>query len=535
MWALLLLIPLLVLGFLWRRWHQERVSKLGDEALTRRLWSSAMSGDRVELRFLLLILAVGLLIIGWAGPYQPKGGTGRKQGSGVDVIIALDASRSMRAADLQPDRLSRAVSFINRLLDRLPEDRVGLIVFAGRAYLQVPLTTDRAAFRLALSSVRPESLPAQGTVLSSALDLATESFSKKERKYKALVLVTDGEDHDQGAEDAMKKAASTGVVLHAVGAGSPDGTPLYEPDGSPKLNMEGEPVVTKLDEGGLKTLAGSTGTYTRLKDANSTAATVASVIDDMPGRPIEGGPVTSRREYFPLLLALAFLMLLLERAVALLWKGKPAFKLASILLILIAAAGSAQAQNYWKEGDKHYRAGRFKEAAEAYQKAVAKTRAREAVQYNLGNALYSAKQYDAAREAYTKASTGKIADGAIPFNEGNSWAQQGQWDKAVDAYRRALRSSPGAADAQYNLSYALQMLKKQKNNGKPKEKKDDQQKNKPDQKQKNQQSEPQQSKPSNLSKEQAEKLLQSLRREEGKVLDRQNQQQGEREQPLQDW
>ena len=141
----------------------------------------------------------------------------------MDVIFALDVSKSMLAQDLQPNRLTRARQFIERMLDKLHNDRVGLIVFAGRAYLQVPLTVDYSSIRLTLQNVRPELIPTQGTVIGDAIELAMKSFSQKERKYKTLVIISDGEDHDEKAAAKAKEAAETGVVIHTVGVGSPRG------------------------------------------------------------------------------------------------------------------------------------------------------------------------------------------------------------------------------------------------------------------------------------------------------------------------
>ena len=178
---------------------------------------------------------------------------------GVDVIIALDVSNSMRAEDLQPNRLERAKQVISRLIDKLENDRIGLIVFAGQAYVQLPITTDYAAAKLFLSNIETNMVPTQGTAIGTAIDLAMKSYSGNDNKHKTLVIITDGENHEDDAVEAAREAAAQGVIIHTIGMGSVEGTPI--PTGKGNGNTEflrdndGNTVVTKLDEVSLQKIA----------------------------------------------------------------------------------------------------------------------------------------------------------------------------------------------------------------------------------------------------------------------------------------
>src|SRR5690606_26082217 len=204
-----------------------------------------------------VLLALGLMaaVIGW-GNLQMGARTEKMERKGVDVVIALDVSRSMLAKDIQPDRLTRSKQLITRMLDKMKHDRVGLVIFAGHAYLQVPLTVDYNALKMLLQSVRPELIPTQGTVIGDAIDLSVKSFSQKEKKFKALVVISDGEDHDQNAIAKTKDAAASGIIVHTVGVGSPQGSTLYDPQThSVKLDAQGTPVISRLNEEALQTIA----------------------------------------------------------------------------------------------------------------------------------------------------------------------------------------------------------------------------------------------------------------------------------------
>lgn len=310
---LLAAVPVLVLLFLLLLlWRGRVLRTLGEQRLVTAQVLGRIPG-RITLKAILFLLALGLATIGLAN-LQGGGKPEQVQRKGVDVLIALDVSRSMLAQDLQPNRLTRAKQLIERLLDKLHNDRVGLIIFAGRSYLQVPLTIDYSAIRMMLQNVRPDLVPAQGTVIGEAIELAKNSFSQKERKYKSLIIISDGEDHDERAASLVKDAADAGVIIHTVGVGSPSGTTLIdETTGAPKLDEGGQPVVTKLNEEELKSLASKGGgTYTLLRNGEDAAAGLADNVDSMESRSIGAVSYTDYNSYFQYFLLPALLLLFAE-------------------------------------------------------------------------------------------------------------------------------------------------------------------------------------------------------------------------------
>lgn len=309
-------VPVLVLLFIMLLlWRARMLKTLGDQKLTTAQFLGRIPG-RMALKAVLLLSALALAIIG-AANLQGGGHPEQVQRKGVDVMIALDVSKSMLAQDLQPDRLTRAKQFVERMLDKLHNDRVGLIIFAGRAYLQVPLTVDYSAMRLMLQNARPSMVPTQGTVIGDAIELGMKSFSQKERKHKTMIVLSDGEDHDEKAGSKASDAADEGVIIHAIGVGSAQGALLFDEDTkTAKLDESGQQVISKLNEDELKGIAEKGhGTYTLLGNAEETASRLAESIDSMEGRSMGSVSYVDFDSYFQAFLLPALLLLLAERLI----------------------------------------------------------------------------------------------------------------------------------------------------------------------------------------------------------------------------
>ncbi len=215
----LILIPLLV--FLYYQllgWKKKLGNKIGDPALVAQLVKSFSSRNYL-LKFILICAAVFFLVAGLAN-LRARGSEENISRQGVDVMIVLDVSKSMLAQDVKPSRLDKAKQLLYRLIDHLQNDRIGMILFAGRAYMQMPLTTDHGAAKLYISEAGPDAVPTQGTVFAEALTMANNSFNQNEHKYKAVVLISDGEDHDPDALKVAKQMADDGVMVNTVGIGS---------------------------------------------------------------------------------------------------------------------------------------------------------------------------------------------------------------------------------------------------------------------------------------------------------------------------
>lgn len=307
------IIPLLIFVFIWMIvWRRNRLKKMGDDRLVATQIRGFIPG-RNTFRFVLLTLALMAAVIGWAN-LQMGARTEKMERKGVDVIIALDVSRSMLAKDIQPDRLTRSKQLITRMLDKMKHDRVGLVIFAGHAYLQVPLTVDYNALKMLLQSVRPELIPTQGTVIAEAIELSVKSFSQKEKKFKTLVVISDGEDHDKNAVAKTKDAATSGIIVHTVGVGSPQGSTLYDPQThSVKLDVQGVPVISRLNEEALQTIAvAGKGTYTLLNNADHVAGKLVNEIAGMEQKNLGAVVFTDYASYFQYFLGFSFIALVAE-------------------------------------------------------------------------------------------------------------------------------------------------------------------------------------------------------------------------------
>lgn len=304
-----LFITLFVLAIYWRR---KKLKALGNERLVNTQMLGFIPG-RNTFKFVLLALAFTIAVIGWAN-LQMGARTEKVQRKGVDVIIAIDVSKSMLATDIQPDRLTRAKQLVQSMIDKMSSDRVGLVVFAGRSYLQVPLTIDYSAMKMMLGNVTPDMVPTQGTVISDAVELAMNSFSQKEKKYKSLVVISDGEDHDEKAIESVKEAAEKGVIVHTVGVGSEQGTTIFDPaTGSIKLNENGDPVISKLNQQALSDIAAAgRGRYVYLRNTDDAAEQLIDEIDGMEQKSLGAVVFTDFKSYFQYFLIIAFALLVAE-------------------------------------------------------------------------------------------------------------------------------------------------------------------------------------------------------------------------------
>jgi Ca-activated chloride channel family protein len=278
----LAIIPLLfLLYWITGRLQQRQLAKWGDQKLLIQLMPD-FSSARVFLKFILWALAFAILIIALA---RPQFGTklSEVKRRGVEMIIALDVSNSMMAEDIQPNRLENAKMAISRLVDKLENDKIGLIVFAGDAYIQMPVTTDYAAAKLFLNSINTQIVPKQGTAIGSAIQLAMRSFTPNSEKSRAIVIITDGENHEEDALVAAGEAAAAGIIIHTIGIGSPQGVPIpVTSSGGQKefrKDYEGNVIISKLNEELLMQVASAgTGTYVR---ATASRTGLTTILDEM--------------------------------------------------------------------------------------------------------------------------------------------------------------------------------------------------------------------------------------------------------------
>jgi Ca-activated chloride channel family protein len=312
----LALIPVCFLLFLITRiWKKKKVRHFGEAVLMRELLSD-VSKSRFNWRFTFFLLALCSLIITVLNP-QSGSKLELAKRKGAQIIIALDVSNSMKAEDLYPNRLERAKQAISQLIDNLKGDEIGLVVFAGKAYVQLPLTTDYAAAKLFLDNIDTDIVPTQGTSLGSAIDLGVESFSGDEKKNKALIIITDGEDHEGGVEGAAAEASKKGIVIHTIGMGSADGVPIPSYQGKIrtgyKKDKEGSAIITKLNESVLKDIAASGhGLYIHASNSDIGLNSLLDEINKLDKTDFESKIYTNYDDYFPLFAGTTLILLIIE-------------------------------------------------------------------------------------------------------------------------------------------------------------------------------------------------------------------------------
>ena len=259
---LLLLIPFFFLiQALVLRFRRRRIRKFGDEKLVAQLMPSYAKA-KVWVRLTLFSLGFFFFVIGLSRP-QIGAKLKEHETKGAEIMIALDVSNSMLAEDYSPNRLERAKLAISRLVDKLRDDRIGLIVFAGNSFVQLPITTDYVSAKMFMNSISTESVPVQGTAIGEAINTAMRSFSSQSEKSRAIIVITDGENHEDDPVAAAKQAADMGVRVFTIGVGSPEGKPIPM-DGELLKDKDGNIVVTRLDEKVLQEVAqAGNGLYVR--------------------------------------------------------------------------------------------------------------------------------------------------------------------------------------------------------------------------------------------------------------------------------
>lgn len=312
---LLLLLPLLVLLYwYYNRWKSRVAGGFGDLQVVKRLMLD-VSPFRGHVKFLLLLLTLASVLIALANP-QIGSKLEKTQRKGVDVVIALDVSNSMLAQDIQPSRIERARQSISRLIDELENDRIGLIVFAGKAYTQLPITTDYAAAKMMLSTVSPDMVPVQGTAIGQAIDLAMASF-KNEKSGKAIVIITDGENHDEDAIEKATKAAEAGIRIYTIGMGLSEGAPIpiYKDNNIVgfKKDNSGTTVITRLDETMLNKIAeAGNGIYVRASNTQAGLRKVFEEISRLEKVTVDTKSYSDYEDRFQYFVAIAILFIVLN-------------------------------------------------------------------------------------------------------------------------------------------------------------------------------------------------------------------------------
>ena len=316
---LLLLLPFLAAFYLYSNYRRRKaIRKFGDPVLMAQLMPD-VSKYRPDVKFWLVFAAIGLFAVLLARPqFGSKLETEKRQGG--EVMIALDISNSMLAQDVQPSRLEKAKRLVAQLVDKMENDKVGMIVFAGDAFTQLPITSDYISAKMFLESINPSLISKQGTAIGAAINLATRSFTPQEGVGRAVIVITDGENHEGGAVEAAKAAAEKGIQVSVLGVGMPDGAPIpVEGTNDFRRDRDGNVVVTRLNEQMCQEIAqAGDGIYVRVDNSNAAQKVIAQEINKMAKADVETQVYTEFNEQFQavawiILLLLLAEMLILER------------------------------------------------------------------------------------------------------------------------------------------------------------------------------------------------------------------------------
>lgn len=316
---LLLLLPVLALLYWYSNYRRRRaIRKFGDPELMAMLMPD-VSKYRPDVKFGIIWLVVALFSLLLARPqFGSKLETVKRQG--VEVMIALDISNSMLAQDVQPSRLAKAKRLVAQLVDKMENDKVGMIVFAGDAFTQLPITSDYISAKMFLESIDPSLISKQGTAIGAAINLATRSFTPQEGVGRAVIVITDGENHEGGAVEAATEAAEKGIQVNVLGVGLPDGAPIpMEGTNDYRKDREGNVIVTRLNEAMCQEIAkAGNGLYVRVDNTNNAQKAIGQEINKMAKADVETQVYTEFNEQFQavawfILILLLVEMLILER------------------------------------------------------------------------------------------------------------------------------------------------------------------------------------------------------------------------------
>ena len=534
-------LPLMVwFYFILIKWKKSSAKKIGDPLLVKEL-TAQYSSKKFFVKFILFVSAFALCAFAVAGFVEPDG-TQKINRRGTDIMIALDVSKSMLAQDIKPNRLERAKQVISRVIDNSPEDRIGLVIFAGRAYLQMPMTIDHAAAKMYLASASPEDVPSQGTVISQALKMCYAAFNPKDKTFKSVLLISDGEDHDEDALKVTKQLAEQGIMVNTVGIGSLQGAPIADPEtGQYKTDNKGETVVTKLNQEELSNIAKTgNGIYQLYSNTDYVAKNIKSKLANIGQETmVSDSSYASFRQYFQYILSAAFILLLIEFFVS--EKRKLKIKSAAIILFFMALSIPSFSQNAKSaiiKGNKAYSENNFNAAEKEYRNALKNSEKNFTADYNLGNALYRKDSVEEAAKSYDNAiqnTTDNTIKQQAYYNKGVAYQKAKKLPECILAYKNALLLNPQDEDARQNLQRALKEQQQQQQQNK-KDNKDKKQQPK-DQKKKDQQSQEPKPQPSRISKQDAEEKLKSLLENEKELQDKLHKMKGANapDTPEKDW
>lgn len=528
---LLAALPLIaILRWVLERKQLKRLKLFGDPTLLRHLMPD-VSKMRPVVKFWMLLAAMALIIVMMA---RPQMGTriSHEKRTGIESIIAMDISNSMLAEDVTPSRLDRTKMMVENLVDNFTDDKIGLIVFAGDAFVQLPITSDYVSAKMFLSEIEPSLIATQGTDIATAINMAANSFTQQQGVGKAIIVITDGEDHEGGALEAAKAAKKKGMRVYVLGVGSDKGAPIPLGNGDYMKDRTGNTVMTKLNEEMCRQIAeAGGGAYIHVDNNTNAQRQLDNELAKLSKKEMQSTIYSDYDEQFQAFGIIAIILLILE--ICILESKNPIARRLNIfgrkqrtttLIIALLVASASFAQNdrrYITQGNKLFRSGQFDKAEVAYRKAIEKNPRNPQAHYNLGNSLMAQKKDSAAVQSFQKSTeleTSKIRKAMAFHNMGVVCQQHKMYGEAIEAYKNSLRLNPKDDATRYNLELCKRQQRNQKNQDKQdqnkqkdkngNDKKDEKQKNKDKQDQKKNNNE------NKMSKENAEQMLNAAMQQE---------------------
>ena len=559
---LLLAIPVMIAGhIIISRRKRRQAREFGDPELVATLMPNAQPA-RVHLKFSILMLALACLIIAAARPQYGQSERVEKR-QGIEVMIALDISNSMLAEDVAPSRLDRAKQMLSKLIDNMQDDKVGLVVFAGDAFTQLPITADYVSAKMFLQHITPALIQTQGTAIGAAINTSIRGFGGDEGKAsRAIILITDGENHEKGAVEAAQKAAELGMHVYVIGIGKPEGSPIpIAGTGEFRKDRQGNVVITHLNEDMCRDIAkAGKGFYTRCDNTNTAYRALEQELDKLAKQEIETTTFTDYNEQYQSFAILALLLLVVEffifprkNKVVTRWNifRTPA-TVALLLLLSLPTFAQKEAPDI-RKGNRQFNDSNYVDAELHFKRALEKNDQSVPANYNIGCAYVREGKFQEAAEAFEQ--TAKLIDPATQpeqaadnyHNLGNSYFCMQQFDKAIEAYKQSLRLRPKDDNTRYNLVKAMQMKQQQEQQQQQQQNQDQQQQQQEqqeqqqqeqqqqEQEQQQQQQEQQQQDEQNMDKETAEQILQALEQDEQQTQEKAQQPQGKKRRLENDW
>ena len=528
---LLAALPLIaILRWVLERKQLKRLKLFGDPTLLRHLMPD-VSKMRPVVKFWMLLAAMALIIVMMA---RPQMGTriSHEKRTGIESIIAMDISNSMLAEDVTPSRLDRTKMMVENLVDNFTDDKIGLIVFAGDAFVQLPITSDYVSAKMFLSEIEPSLIATQGTDIATAINMAANSFTQQQGVGKAIIVITDGEDHEGGALEAAKAAKKKGMRVYVLGVGSDKGAPIPLGNGDYMKDRTGNTVMTKLNEEMCRQIAeAGGGAYIHVDNNTNAQRQLDSELAKLSKKEMQSTIYSDYDEQFQAFGIIAIILLILE--ICILESKNPIARRLNIfgrkqrtttLIVALLVASASFAQNdrrYITQGNKLFRSGQFDKAEVAYRKAIEKNPRNPQAHYNLGNSLMAQKKDSAAVQSFQKSTeleTSKIRKAMAFHNMGVVCQQHKMYGEAIEAYKSSLRLNPKDDATRYNLELCKRQQRNQKNQDKQdqnkqkdkngNDQKDEKQKNKDKQDQKKNNNE------NKMSKENAEQMLNAAMQQE---------------------